>query len=511
MTPSARVTFAPGSTAIDVAVGSTVLDAARAAGIVVPAACGGRGICGSCALEIVEGVLDDPDPSELGTVERARRPVRLACRARVVSDVTVRLLMSQAQAAAPTPTEAGELFGAVDLGTTNVAAALVDPTGRRVGQASVPNQQQTWGADVLSRLSAALSGQGGELAEAAQRSVEAALLAAGLTPQAHLRRVVVAGNTSMASLLVGADVSALATHPFSAPTIPREPAMHSIQADADEWLVLPPIGGFVGGDTLAGLVHAGMMDPSVPTLLVDFGTNAEIALFTSDSGWVASAPAGPAFEGGGIECGSPVLPGAVTHVSLVDDALALTTFGGAQAASLTGAGLVSLVAVLVRAGHIDAEGRLNTTGPVERSFFSGEDGVLRLALTEDRRLWLSQKDIRSFQLAKAAVRTGVEFVIRRSGIGEREIGKVYIAGAFGAALDREDLTLLGVLPAYLAKMSAFVGNASLEGALELALEPSLIEEMTAGAGSALHIELAEQQGFNETLLAALSLKCDLEI
>jgi uncharacterized 2Fe-2S/4Fe-4S cluster protein (DUF4445 family) len=441
---------------------------------------------------------------------RARADVRLACRATISGPVTVLPLSALTSAGAGAcegaAAAAGGLVAAVDLGTTTVAAAAVEASGgREVRRAFGANRQQAWGADVLSRLSAALAGAGDDLRGAALESVGGVLAAALEGVRAD--RVVIAGNTAMAALLAGVDVSSLATHPFAPPPLPSVvvgAGLPDALANTDVHLV-PPIAGFVGGDALCGLVHTGTLYAEEPVLFVDLGTNAEIALATSSGLWVASAAAGPAFEGVGIECGGPVGPGSVTSVDLDGGAIRTTTAGSAQATSLSGAGVVSVLSLLRGAGHLDADGLLVKRGPLSDSVFTGSDGVVRVALG-DRELTISQRDVRTVQLAKAAVRVGVDAVMAAAGVPASELTRVHVAGAFGEALNADDLIAIGLLPAQARPVVEAVGNASLGGALAMALDTALIAESAERAAGARHVDLALDPGFNDSLLNALSIE-----
>ena len=213
--------------------------------------------------------------------------------------------------------------------------------------------------------------------------------------------------------------------------------------------MVPPIASFVGGDALAGTLSAGMIDAAHPILLVDFGTNAEIVLAGAGPLVVASAAAGPAFEGVGVSCGGPAAEGAVTRVRIAEDgSVALEALGSAEPQWFSGSGLVSAVAELRRHGHLDASGLLIAAGPLASRFSRGPGDVLEVRLGDDESscLVLTQLDVRALQLAKAAIRVGIEAVLAEGGVAASELESVLVAGAFGSALEPADLIELGVLP-----------------------------------------------------------------
>jgi len=406
----------------------------------------------------------------------------------------------------------------VDLGTTSVAAVLVDSaSGVEVGRASVPNAQQSYGADVVSRIGGAGSGAADALRDDAEKSVRAALKDAADSAGcdlAGLQRVVIAGNTVMAALLAADDVSSLGHHPFRPPaireSIPAEVLMRLGLPAETHGIVLQPIAGFVGGDALAATVAAGMVDAREPMLLVDFGTNAEIVLAgAGDSGLtVSSAAAGPAFEGMGITCGGPAAEGAVTRVRVSEEgSIALDVIGDVAPLWFSGSGLVSAVARLRQLGHIDASGLMHEEGPLQARFRRTDEGIVAIALAEngDGCLVLTQLDVRALQLAKSAVRAGIERVLAAGGVSPSDLAHVLVAGAFGSALDPLDLRELGVLPAQVRVPVVCVGNAALDGAAALALDPSLVELAGQVARAATHVDLALDPAFNASLLGATEL------
>jgi uncharacterized 2Fe-2S/4Fe-4S cluster protein (DUF4445 family) len=510
------VTFSPGDLTVWVSPGVTVVEAAREAGVLLAAPCGGRGVCGACGVRVLDGALEPPDEEELLGLMRAREGVRLACRARVQGPVTVRPLVLGRELSPPRGGAAAQLVplvAGVDLGTTSVAAALVDPrTGRELARASVCNQQQAYGADVLSRISAAQDGAAYELQRLAVGSVEAALDAAatsaGVLTQG-IERVAVAGNSAMTALLAGTDTTPLATYPFEAPyqggLLSPGPALAGKLAPNATIEVLPPVAGFVGGDALAGALSAGLVGSVLPVLLVDFGTNAEIVLAREGSLVVASAAAGPAFEGVGISCGGSAADGAVTAVRIGDDgSVVLEVMGSSPAQWMSGSGLVSAIAALRRSGHLTSSGLLTEGGPLEARFSRNSDGVLQVRLGDDgsEELVLTQLDVRTLQLAKAAVRVGIETVLRVAAVPAESLEHVYVAGAFGLALDPDDLVELGVLPKDVAEKTVRAGNASLDGAAAIALDPELEGLVRTLAQNARHVELAQKVWFASALMTA---------
>lgn len=488
--------------------GSTVLEAARLAGVTVPAPCGGRAVCGSCGVRVTAGELAEPDEAERAGLRRAPDGVRLACRARVVAAVTIKPLVGFRTELVSPQRATGPLVAGVDLGTTNVAATVLElDTGREVASGWSPNAQATWGADVLTRLSAALAGDADALKGAARDSVLGAVSAAGVAPE-RIARWVIAGNTTMAALLTGTDVTPLAGHPFALPAIrvgfTASELLGDVGGDA-EVLIVPPLAGFVGGDIGAGLLGTGVWRSGARVLLVDVGTNAEIALMYAGVLHVASAAAGPAFDGPGVSCAGPLADGAVVAVRRADDVLEPVVHGGGDPRWFSGSGIVSLLSVLLDAGHLDESGLLLREGPLEHLMSVDEAGVLRLCPFAGP-LCLTQLDVRAIQLAKAAVRVGIDTVLRSAGVDASDLDALLVAGAFGAALHPDDLVRIGMVPAATREVMTPVGNTSLQGAIAIALAPALASEAAMLARSALQVDLAGTDSFQRDLLAALALR-----
>jgi uncharacterized 2Fe-2S/4Fe-4S cluster protein (DUF4445 family) len=514
------VTFAPAGVTVRVAAGTTLIDAARSAGVLIASPCAGRGVCAGCGVRVISGTLEAPDEVEARALQRAPEGIRLACRARIEGPVEVRPMFS-AHSQTPAKESGGGLqvsvagariVAGVDLGTTTVAALLVDAdSGREIARAVVPNRQASSGADVLSRISAALSGEGEALQKDAEDSVVAALEAASSVAGVELgetRRVVIAGNSAMTALLSGADVLGLAAHPFAAPEVPDQLALTSavrrlLPSSADVWLV-PPMASFVGGDALAASLSAGLVDVRVPTLLVDIGTNAELILALPGRTLVASAAAGPAFEGAGLASGGPATLGAVERVEIEGENPVLHVIGGVEASWLSGAGFVSAVAALLAAGHVPPNGAMNPHGPLAARFTKDDAGVTAVVLSTEGSplVRLTQLDVRALQLAKAAVRVGIETVLRHAGISAADLGGVFVAGAFGAALDPGDLVALGVLPSNVEHRARRLGNASLDGAAAIALDPALLGVAREFGADIVHVDLASDAGFNAAFISA---------
>jgi len=377
---------------------------------------------------------------------------------------------------------------AIDLGTTTLAAALVAlPGGEVLARSGCLNPQRSRGLDVIARLEYACRSSAnikelqslvnGELS----RLVEELAGTAGVDP-AGLEQVAIAGNPTMSHLLLGLPVESLAHPPYR----PKHPGSHRVNTGDLGWplrlpaYIFPSPGGFVGGDTVAFLYGLGFPEPGAlspePALYLDLGTNGEMALLANGKIHATSAAAGPAFEGGNLSCGMAALPGAIDSVSADSGRLTWTTVAGARPAGVCGSGVLDAVALLLREGVLDGTGRLLAPHEVDSPLGSRVEsigGELRFVLYRDaaRTVSISQGDIRQVQLAKGAVRAGIEVLLTKGGVTAGELAAVVLTGSFGAALRLESLKSIGVLTENMVINARFVREGALSGVIRFAVTP----------------------------------------
>ena len=405
---------------------------------------------------------------------------------------------------------------AVDLGTTNAAAFLVDlANGRRLASLGLENPQVAWGADLISRINHAIADPA--TAQALRRAAVGAVqslahdLARAVGAQAQdIADVTVCGNTAMQHLLAGWPVAQLGRAPFVAA------AAQALDVAADRLgLALgpgaavhlaPSIGGFVGGDHVTALLatEAVWSQPGT-TLLMDIGTNTEISLIHEGRILSASCPSGPALEGGHIGSGMRAAEGAIERVEVVDDELRLQVIGGGAPVGLCGSGVLDALAAFVGAGWIDARGRI----VAGRHRCIGEvDGLRAITLAEEAQerqrqipaVRLSQHDVRAVQLAKSAIRTGVRLLCAEAGLEETAIDRLVIAGAFGAYVRVDSARAIGLLPPLPSDRFNQVGNAAGLGVQQMLTSLGHRARAAAIAREARHVELSSRGDFQKTFL-----------
>ena len=416
---------------------------------------------------------------------------------------------------------------AFDLGTTTVVATLLDlETGTPLAVSSMLNRQQPFGGDVITRISATMMDPG---ALAALRAAAAETLRdlaaevcteAGVDP-AHVYEVALAGNATMTALVLGIDPEPMGVAPFVMSTASFPPLLASdlgLELHPRARAVLfPSLGAYVGGDIVAGMLATGMDRDKRTRLLIDVGTNCEIVLSDGDRILATAAPAGPAFEGGAIRCGMRADDGAIEVVRLDPDGVELGVIGDAEPRGLCGSGLVDAVSELVRVGLLDASGRFvpdelaaaDHPGLVDRLTRIGEERVFVLHRpAEDTPVaecvYLSQRDVRELQFAKAAISTGWTLLLEELGLEHADVQQVLLAGSFGSYLSPASAVRIGLVPRLPVLRIVSAGNVAGEGAKmallslrERAGAEALLEEVT-------YVELSDRSDFNDRFVEQLA-------
>ncbi len=419
------------------------------------------------------------------------------------------------------------LYGiAFDLGTTTVVATLLDlTTGTPLGVASMLNKQQPFGADVITRISAVMMDPDalGTLARLAHETL-AELTAdvcgqAGVDP-AEVCEVALAGNATMTHIALGIDPEPLGVAPFimAARQLPEVRAADlglPVHPRARAF-PFPAFGAYVGGDITAGLIASGMDRDSRLRLFVDIGTNCEIVLGSRDWLLATAAPAGPAFEGAAIRCGMRAADGAIEVVSMTPDGLDLRVIGDAEPAGLCGSGLVDAVASLVSVGLLDGSGRLVpedqaaalAPGLAGRLTALGQERVFVLHWLGEpgdvaRSIYLSQRDVRELQFAKAAIATGWRILLEEAGLVPGDIQQVLLAGSFGSYLSPGNAIRLGLVPKLPVLRVVSAGNVAGEGAKMALLSVRERAGALALQEEVRYVELSDRGDFNDAFVDQL--------
>jgi uncharacterized 2Fe-2S/4Fe-4S cluster protein (DUF4445 family) len=571
--------------------GETIYQSARRNGVRIIGACGGRGTCGTCRVQIVEGKIHDAGEKALPASEKTRwvRACQITPKSNCTMEIAARSLAQVVRAefegsetievqplvptvvsrdinvpqatltdnlsdldriirALATPLPAvdlgaarqlpaalrggnwslrahirdQELVGfapvghhtlglAVDLGTTNVAGFLVNlESGARIASLGIENPQVAWGADVISRMNHAIEGpaKAAELRQAATTAINA--LAHDLcfsvgAATTNIVDVAICGNTAMHHLLLGLPVRQLGRAPFVAAV---RDAM-DVKARELELTVCPGayvhlapnIGGFVGGDHVTALLATqDLWRGRTTTLVMDIGTNTEISLIHRNDIMSASCPSGPALEGGHISCGMRAAEGAIERVAVEDNHIKIGVIGNRQPVGLCGSGVIDAVAALRHTGILTDGGRITGQHPNIQEIDGNRMAVLAPGVT------FNQHDVRAVQLAKAAIRTGIELLLRDQGLRADDIELVVIAGAFGAYIDVGSAIAIGLLPALPLGRFKQVGNAAGVGVRQLLASRKARERARELAQLCRYVELSTRGDFQKTFLHNIGFK-----
>ena len=478
-------------------VGESLLSMLIREKIVTFANCGGRGTCGRCRIRFLEGETP-PGPADrkMFTPDQLRKGYRLACTARPGKDCVIHpdflgekkleiMTAYRKKSAESSHTVAGErdVIAAIDLGTTTIAMQLLGATsGIVITSHSMMNPERIYGSDVISRMQASIQGKRQEICMLIRnaieegvsellRKAESLISDEGVRREIHLQMVVLSGNTTMNHLFMGYDVEGLGQYPFQPVTLGQ------IETECDisvkngniqriqkiRTILMPGISAFVGGDIFSGLLSQELLqqgdvkEEQETVLFIDLGTNGEIVLQGGKKAVGTATLAGPAFEGGAN-------------------------------AEVPGTEMISILSQLLETRTMDE------TGLLRSPYF--EEGVWI------NKVYINQKHIRDLQMAKAAVRAGIEVLLETLDMTVEEVDKVYLAGGFGYWLNAEAAERIGLLPSGLSKRTVAVGNTSLDGAglygrLLWQKDQDKLKQAEFGARQLEVINLAAIPGFEE--------------
>jgi len=476
----------------------TVLEHATKAGIVIASECGGKGTCGRCIVRVERGAecLGAQTPAEvaqgLGPAER------LACQAMVVDPlgeicIFVKDFGEYTIVSDRLETKAafdpfvrregdrvvnavggdlgpyrGRILGlAMDVGTTTLVMDVVDlEDGKLVGTAACKNPQIAYGNDVISRIAHTMTHENGlrELQDTLYRGIDESLqtLEAGHGPiRDRVYDVVGVGNSTMRSIFMGQPVDSLGVipfEPFLLDAVSATAGELGLALCADATVYGPPlIGGHAGADALADILASGMYEDPQVNMLIDIGTNGEVALGNKDKIMTCSCAAGGAYEGATVGCGSGAIEGAIKNIAMNDGHVAFETIGDKPPVSVCGSGLIDLLAELLRSGKMTRKAKI--------------DGEFSITNT----LSINQQDIYQLITAKAGLRLDQDLLLKYYGVTLDQVGKLYLAGGFGSFVNPRSAVAIGLLPDAADKVVR-VGNAAVAGARQMLLSQAMRRE-----------------------------------
>lgn len=524
----------------------TILKSCQENDIMLNGVCGGNGICQKCKVKVLKGDVP-PSKRDLSyfTKEEINEGLRLACHAvpqtecvialsdeedmEIVSEGVMIAGKDSCLNPADVSLETNSLFNKeekviiIDIGTTTLVIQLCSIKNGKsqvLSSYAAKNRQCSFGADVISRIQASIDGEKEKLSECIREQMLEGIYQVLSTTaiQSEMRKdvqsqmerqaredicvqsadtdissILIAGNTTMVHLLMGYDCKELGCAPFI-PVTTQGIRINAEKLFGDGFVlknstiyIFPGVSAFVGGDIISGLYAVDFMKSDKHQIFLDLGTNGEMAIGNKERILTASAAAGPAFEGGNIACGMASIKGAISKASLKeDDTWEFTTIQNAKPTGICGSGLIEIIHELYKYNKIDETGLLC------------EGEVDELMLFED--VYITQQDIRMFQMAKAAICAGLETLIKEYGIKEEQVDKVWIAGGFANYLDIEKATKVGLFPNALQTKITCAGNTALTGQQKYAINNYLEEDLIKIKEQANEVSLAGNSYFEERLI-----------
>jgi len=521
-----NVHFKPDDRKIAIHSGATVLEAAGLVGVILNTNCGGRGTCGKCA------VIIEPSGEKV-----------LACQHRVVNDMVVtvpqtsrfyqqRILAEGIESGSAVTPDIYEKYEhvkdsailgiAVDIGTTTVVVKLLDMrTAKVLATETALNPQVRFGDDVISRISygdteAKLDELNRSIVDCLNSLIRLLCDCVSVDRDSIFEASIV-GNTTMNHIFLKYPITQLGKAPYNAYSTKAcdiSPAQSGLDMNPEGNVhAVANIAGFVGADTTAVGLATDVGSTDKVTLVVDIGTNGELILSAAGRLYSASCAAGPAFEGARITCGSRAVDGAIEAVVVSDTDIDIDTIGDKTPASICGSGLIDAVAVMLDLGIIDSTGRFIEHDDAKSSLDNaiadrlveiGGQPCFRLSHADSSTVvFLSQRDIREVQLAKAAIRAGIALLQKKASLADDDIEQVFLAGAFGNYIKKESALRIGLLPVVGAEKIHFVGNAACSGAQMTLLSLEWRENAAELARRIQYIEIAHQADFQSVYTDAM--------
>ena len=552
-----KLTILPFKKEVEIRSEETVMQALRRGGYEIEGPCNGQGICGKCRIR-VENPADVPQTPHrrISETEAREKGIRLACRLIPPGDITVHLpddfsvdarilegehldgielkpaavVVSRKDAYwlqyAGEDSEVilqkwGAQFSAkglaIDIGTTTLVVTLFClVTGKELSTASSINPQTKFGHDILSRIQKGSTEEGlAEVAGVVRKELNRLVQAACNKSNAvvdEILDVVIGGNTTMLTLAAAINPEPLGRLPF---TVDIKAGASYAAKDfgldinpAGRVYVPPIVHAFIGSDITAGVLACGCLEKKKPSLFVDVGTNGEMGINNDGRFIVASTAAGPAFEGMGVSCGIRAVPGAVEAAYFDGETIDIKTIDAQPARGICGSGIIDIMASLLKAGVVNPAGRIKTPEQKEDLQASVAEGLM---LIDDQpvfniadSVFFSQADIRQLQLAKGAIRTGIDMLMSEANVTAEDLEDITLAGAFGYHLRPDSLATIGLIPDKLARKVRFAGNTSKTGCAMMLINASLREYLEKQVQSVEHLPLAEKISFQELFIENLN-------
>ena len=469
---------------INISPGETgkVMEILRERDIYIPSYCNGMGKCGKCKIKFLDNPPEiTPSEEKLLSRKEISDNIRLACISTVTSPVRIQIprAYQENNISVNSGLHINDAYKkikggiALDIGTTTVCAAGVDNNGRVTDIKSVVNHQRAFGTDVISRINYVNTHKNDKLKSIIEKDIHELILKLNIEENTD---IAVVGNTTMGHILQGLSCEGLGVFPYN----PVDISFHEYKFKNNNMMMLPGISTFVGSDITGGIISCNMDINEEVSLLVDLGTNGEMAIGNKRNILVSSAAAGPVFEGGNIGCGLAGIPGAIDAIDIDGREVSMTTIGKEPPIGICGTGVLEIVYELVKNNIVNSSG-----------FMEGE------GYRVIKNIYFSAEDVREVQLAKSAIRSGIDVLIKEFGCRYEDIKNVYIAGGFGQGINIKKACGIGLIPEELMDAVAPAGNTALKGAIMYILEPEILNRFNKTAENAGEINLGNHTDFQE--------------
>lgn len=471
----------------------------------LPMPCGGNHKCGKCRVK-VKGSISPISEEEQELLGYCYSDERLACFARAIGDCEIfladycsKILTDGFRTKYSFKPISKGIGAAIDVGTTTVAAYLYNlDNGNKLCERAMENPQASFGGDVISRIEASLSGNAEKLKNLICSTITA--LIKDMCRDANLKytdckTAVITGNTAMMYLLLCKNVSCLSAAPFEINCFLGEYTRIDDNGVKIRAYIPRTVSAFIGSDISCALVSAyDKIKKENAVLLIDIGTNGEMAIIKDEKIMCCSTAAGPAFEGSGIYMGCMAVEGAINKVWLENDQIYFSTIGDLPPCGICGSGLIDTVSVLIRAGLIDETGHINNENIRYSEYLTEYDGKPAVKVGKSD-IILTQNDVRAIQLAKAAIRAGIDSLLNACNIMPHNVDRLLLAGGFGSYINVENAAVIGLIPFEIAKKSVAIGNAAGMGAISILLSKEALEKNSQIAKKAVTLDLSSSAYF----------------
>lgn len=518
--PEKGVTIVPFKKVVIPERNENLLHLLQRSGAHVDSPCGGKGICGKCLVQVKvrgkykvalacrtipeNGMKVKPHTSDV-FVETAEEGKRRELEIEPPFDIISKVFKGRIQ---------DGIYGlAIDLGTTTIVLSLVNiKKGKEIRRISFQNPQVFFGGDVMTRIAYCMEREDGTetlrrvLLEEMNKKINQLV-----NEEKEREGVILAsltGNPTMLHIFMGLNPEPLGLAPY------RTVFNGDVLLKAEETGIslkgalfyIPPFpSAYIGADITAGITVSGMLEEEENSLFIDLGTNAEMVLKKKDGKLFAvSSPAGPVFEGYKITCGLRAVKGAINDVKLKEGEIIFETIGNVPPRGICGSGLINAIGELLKEGIIERTGRFNEDGMKEYiKFYDAQEKHFYISRKKNP-VFISQKDVREFQLAKSAIRSGIEILCRKGEISFEEINSIYIAGGLGKGVRKECLEKTGIIPELKGTHLNYIGNSSIEGAKALLLSRKIFETIRQKSTELTTLNLSEYPEFQEIYISFLN-------